>query len=426
MKRNGKIGLQEILLYAIIFFIPYTSFRIAGLKIAEILSILLLGLSITAGKKTVGKDDALRFVISFSICIFASAAVSLADPLNRLREGINEGIFYSFEFGWVLKIFRLLIVYGFYAVLKQNLQSRAKLYRILTIYVKSNVLIDLMVLLQALSGGMYHFGINRNKAMAIEASEAGFINCFAVIVQIFLIINGNRKKRIGGCIDLLVLAAGQICIGSTASIVCVAMALLLSVYMYICKERAFRGKKIIKQIVLFAFVLTGIYEIYTRTDILSKIVNYRYLMNVRGSSIAERISSIKTCWNMFLERPVLGVGFGNFGWYINAFVANDLYRFTPGGSFQPNILYGQLLAELGIAGFLVYMRLLYRSLRKIFRANKSGNTELWLVNMALGLLLYLIVHNMTLTTLYSFQAWITLAIIENIAKSQVGHKNDIF
>lgn len=413
-----KFKLNSIFLYAIVFFIPYTAFRIAGLKISEILSILLIVITVFSRKLRINKKSSMIiFLIAFSLCIAISAILSYVDPINQYKYGYDEGIFYSFEIGWIMKIVRLIIVCLFAVMLQEYLLNQNAIQKILHTYVVSNVIIDLYILFSEIRIGEFRIGIDRTAAMAVEPSEAGFINCMAIISAIYLWFRYKSQNKKLYIFELIILVLGQLVIGSTASMVAVGFALLISICSFISKNTSNFGKRIFRYAIFFLVILLAILFLENNTNVFEKIINYQKYLNIKRSSVAERLVAIQSSLAMFFERPIMGIGFGNYGWYIRHFVTSSLYVYVPGGSFQPNNLYAELLAELGIVGFSIYIVFILSIFKKIVSILKDKDFNLWMGNLTLAFILYLIVHNLSLTTLYSFQFWITVAICEAAQKS---------
>ena len=421
MNRLQKLKIEDFLIGIIIFFVPYTKFRIAGLKMSEILTIGLVLIEVTEKRVKIRKKSmAFMFVICFSTIITASAIISFFDPINKYVYGIQQGVFYSFEYGWIMKTVRLIIVFMFMLSVKAFCKKENGMENICNVYILSNVLIDICISVDSIKRHNLIVGVTRNVAMAVEPAEAGFINCIAIVFSFFLFLNEKTKirksKRI---IELLILIMGQLVIGSTGSLVALAGAIVISACVFLLKKKEKIAYKFIQVGLIFILGLVGCTVLIQKTSILDKIINYKYFMNVEGSSVAERLGAITTCIEIFKQRPILGVGFGNYGWYIAHFITTDLYKYVPGGAFQPNNQYFQLLAEVGIVGALVYLAFIYGITKEIIKEmNKGTAVSLWKGTFLLCLCAYFLIHNFTLPTLYSFQFWILSAFVECLEEKQ--------
>ena len=417
-----RFDITKLLLILIVFFIPYTHFRIAGLKVSEILMIGLIPLKYIQKKTRIPlKGTSARFVITFSVVIMCSAILSLVDPIHQYVYGAPGSIFYSFEWGWALKIIRLIIVYFFMLSVADFCKTEADMRSICSIYVWSNIVVDLIIIGKSvLQYDDWVIGVTRTAAMAVEPSEAGFINSMAIIYTVFLLINAKKHNdKAKAWLQICVLVIGQLVIGSTGSLMALGPALAVAGAVYLAKKRE---APLVKLPQLGAIAIVGVCAVVflmEKTSIFSKIINYKVYMEIPGSSIAERLGAITTCLEMFKQRPLLGVGFGNYGWYIDHFITTNAYNYVPGGAFHPNNQYFQLLAELGIVGFCVYAYFVLKQLKAIKRVlHKKTKDNLVKGVFFLCMWVYLMIHNMTLPTLFSFQFWMMCAFVGNNARME--------
>ena len=359
------------------------------------------------------------FVLAFSAVIMCSAVLSFVDPIHQYVYGAPGSIFYSFEWGWALKIVRLMIVYFFMLSVADFCKTEADMHSICSIYVWSNIVVDLIIIGKSvLQYDDWVIGVTRTAAMAVEPSEAGFINSMAIIYTVFLLINAKKHNdKAKAWLQICVLIIGQLVIGSTGSLMALGPALAVAGAVYLAKKKEAPITKLAQFGAIAIVGVCAVVFLMEKTSIFSKIINYKAYMEIPGSSIAERMGAITTCLEMFKQRPLLGVGFGNYGWYIDHFITTNLYNYVPGGAFQPNNQYFQLLAELGIVGFCVYAYFVLKQLKAIKRVlHKKTKDNLVKGVFFLCMWMYLMIHNMTLPTLFSFQFWMMCAFVEK-AKS---------
>lgn len=414
-----RCNIINTLLFMTVFFIPYTKFRIVGLKISEILMMLLIILKLVSNKIKINKkEDAGLAVIAFSIVITSSAILSFFDPINQYTYGQAGSIFYSFEYGWVLKIVRLIIVFLFMQSVMDFCKTESKLRLICSIYVSSNVIVDFIVIGKRITQSDLVIGVTRTAAMAVEPAEAGFINSMAIIYAAFLFLSSEkRRERKIAIVSACVLIIGQLVIGSTGSLVAVGPAAAIAACVYLKKKKEKAGVKLLEFGTIALIGICALIFLVEKTSVFSKISRYKVYLEIPGSSVAERLGAITTCLAMFRERPLLGVGFGNYGWYIDHFITTNLYYYAPGGAFQPNNQYFQLLAELGIVGFVIYsifVLKVFQSIVKVIR--RKTQRSLLYGTFSLCMWIYLMIHNMTLPTLFSFQFWMVCAFVEQTTR----------
>ena len=415
-KVKTKIDMELLLIILMFFFVPYTKYRLGGFKISEILGMLLVVFLFLKDRKIlIKKTIMLDFVFLFTISIILSAFLSYFDPINKYVHGENQGIFYSFECGWILKLIRMYIIFFIYSIVLKKIKNYSVIKTIFYAYILSCVILDFFGIIEALkNGGFQIIGIYRTSLCAQEPSEAGFINCFAIILCLYLCFSEKRKKYY---IELAILVLGQVVIGSTASLIALIMGIFIEVAYILLKKNI---KIIYKIAIVLCCIIVSIYAgnfLFNKTQIFNKLINFDYYTTIEGSSISERITTIQTCWQMFLKRPLFGVGFGNFGWYIDKFITSTYLRYIPGGSFQPNNLYFQILAELGVIGIAIlvgYFINIMRKIIKIIKYNKNNNMGYFLFAMWI----YIMIHNLTLTTFFSFQFWLMTILVIYMDKDE--------
>lgn len=102
-----------------------------------------------------------------------------------------------------------------------------------------------------------------------------------------------------------------------------------------------------------------------------------------SSGLELRTSEAKKAWIMFSQSPLLGVGFGNYGWH--SFELQSLPQFQhiskPQLFGHSHNIFTQLLAETGIVGFAVFLLLIFGWLKQF--ANTSATPHTWFIGSAL-------------------------------------------
>ena len=88
--------------------------------------------------------------------------------------------------------------------------------------------------------------------------------------------------------------------------------------------------------------------------------NYQHISQILLSKVgfSTRIYGLLSSWYLFLEYPVLGLGFGNweiFGMKYNTEIYNGINTSNRFYRYGSHNLFGQILAELGIIGFLFFI-----------------------------------------------------------------------
>lgn len=413
MSIEKKINLVKIFIILTILFIPFTTFRIVGLKISEITMIPVIFLylkNIEINKS----NNVFKFVVIFSILIFFSSTVNFFDSEYLKKVGIDSGIYYSYEFGPILKVIRLWIVCLFSIILTQTMLKNSYTGYI-KYYIYSTTFVDIIGLIQTFKNGAFNLGIARNRLFAIEPAEAGFINSFSII-YLYIDIFINKNKRISNIIMFIINISMQLFIGSTASIFISLASISIITIIYMIKKK--KKKFIVFSLIMF---IVPINYLIKNTNIFNKIINYKYYMNIEGSSLVDRISAIETGIKMFKDNYILGVGWGNYGWFVDVYKTNPLFHTNPGGNFSANNQYIVILSELGIIGAFVVIIFLYGFIKKIVTLNKmksltqKNNILLYIV---IAMTIYLLINAFTLNNIYSFQLWIIVSYLNYIYYSE--------
>lgn len=82
------------------------------------------------------------------------------------------------------------------------------------------------------------------------------------------------------------------------------------------------------------------------------------------ASTTRRFHLAKAAWEMFLDYPVFGVGVGNY------YYKSTSYEHVRGG--RAHNMYLEVLAELGIFGFMAFMGIIFSTLKSLKRIIKSN------------------------------------------------------
>jgi O-antigen ligase len=125
-------------------------------------------------------------------------------------------------------------------------------------------------------------------------------------------------------------------------------AVLLLLLLYIFLER-YIGKTASKNIFIASLVLAVLAFMYTYESINNFILIEGY-----DGSLRERVKLSSIGLNIWLEHPIFGIGLGNISEYISR---NDLYYWKIANLTN---LYIQLLAEVGIVGFIMCLLIITR------------------------------------------------------------------
>ena len=133
-------------------------------------------------------------------------------------------------------------------------------------------------------------------------------------------------------------------------------------------------------------------------------------------------------WEMFLANPVFGVGQGNFPWTIGDYLGGRTWQTKSLAGRQAHSLYFTLLPELGLAGFILFVSMVYwnyrdtrvKQLEHTFPPRISGGSEIHqgagsgraalFGNAILGGMIGYLVTSTFISTLYYPTFWIMMAL----------------
>ena len=107
----------------------------------------------------------------------------------------------------------------------------------------------------------------------------------------------------------------------------------------------------------------------------------------RNDDKLERFWLAKTAINQFLYRPLIGVGFGNYGFLYNQFIPKDAD--TKPYIAKPHNSYLEVLAETGIVGFILFISpiliIFFNALKATFAIKKNNIINLTIIGAFIGL-----------------------------------------
>jgi O-antigen ligase len=141
--------------------------------------------------------------------------------------------------------------------------------------------------------------------------------------------------------------------------------------------------------IVVLIVISGIY-IFKRGDHLLKVISVAFLvgsmslafvynvnklnekllsMNITTENMSkyDRIKSFEAGEKIFLEYPILGLGFETYGFLVNDKLEQDEFVFY-NHDFRriPNNVYIEILSQLGIVGFIIFAILFYKIIKLLW------------------------------------------------------------
>lgn len=131
-------------------------------------------------------------------------------------------------------------------------------------------------------------------------------------------------------------------------------------------------------------------------DVLFSIIDTKGESTQYLSNVA-RISTQVAAWNMFLDNPFFGVGYGQFAFYYQYYVPSwswESYEVIEWATNSGNVLngcfgiYARFFAEIGLIGALIWILFLFITLRDIFYARISHEYKICFLCSFFALILF--------------------------------------
>ncbi len=248
-------------------------------------------------------------------------------------------------------------------------------------------------LVEAKQGASIHGNINQRNHFATQIALA----CFALI---YLHATGRVNRVLTAA--LLILFSFALTVSSSrAAAAYILGGLLLSFFSYRTARISVHYRLLRGMVLLLSSFLTIQFFLPLLNDWLKQLLSalgfdisrleiLTALQRGAAEGIDLRISELHKAWLMFLESPLLGIGIGHYGWY--SFNYQALPEFSTISKTVPfqhsHNLVMQVLAELGIAGFLLLLFMAVAWLRQILPSWKEPSH--WLI---IVLLLALLLHS---------------------------------
>lgn len=140
-----------------------------------------------------------------------------------------------------------------------------------------------------------------------------------------------------------------------------------------------------------------------------------------NTSLNARLFAWRAGWEGFLERPLLGYGYGNFAYPFDKFFKAGLYQWTPNEEYydRAHNMPMEMLATAGIFGFLAYLGL-FAAVAVEWRRCRIGLNQPVAAAALAALFVAYFIHNLAVfDSLANFIALMTaLALVSWLARSK--------
>ena len=204
----------------------------------------------------------------------------------------------------------------------------------------------------------------------VWVNRNGFANSLAFVFPIAYFLSTATKNKIlkfFGLSTALWCIIGVILTSSRGGF----LALMVSLFFVFIHEKR-KTMLIFIGLVIGLTIVPRLSEKYV--DRIQSIKTYE-----EDASAMGRVATNYAAINMFKEKPLLGVGAGNYNNLVYSYVPPEYSKWVDEGKSIHNILM-QVLSETGIIGFVLFCWLILRSLLNTSTRHIRGNAEL--VNLA--------------------------------------------
>lgn len=342
------------LLYLIVFCLPYAPLLNTNFAIRDVSSLLRFGLFAGVGVGCLaGKGRVREWLLggwaNTSVIMYALISLLSVIAFNQVNPTSQRAIF------------RLLAYIALYFAVTGWVRSRQEVESLVHIIIVSTIVVALYGIYQAVIDdyGTFYFRMYPIQEEGVQPWEgrvssflfhfnslAGYLNlvlpfCLAVIATSKK--EGQFRRLAGFCLVLGVLAL--VLTQSRGGLIAFAGTILLGLWFL-------PGNKSLR-LWLLGFFPIGVLLLIPVLSLYSK----------RFSSVDEftatgRLMFFGAAWRLFLSKPLVGVGYGNF---------RELYATlipgVPGGVLDSHNLYLQLLSETGVLGFCVFLTIMVVTVR---------------------------------------------------------------
>lgn len=233
------------------------------------------------------------------------------------------------------------------------------------------------------------------------------------LILVVMLVNGKLREvvpRWFGILLMVLLALNFILAISRGAFLAAAIVLVL--FFIIRAKQLLTGRILIPAIALIGIILIGTYLGLLKSEprAIDEYIGHLFVNDIKvGESVGSRLDAFDEATEMFWDKPILGVGIGNYG----PSVQKDVGEVPEGGWFIVNNEYLELLVENGIVGFLIFVLLIitvtYYALKAIKRG--SGNLIASSLEGSLFALYAILFQYLSFSTLYIFHLWFLIAFI---------------
>ncbi len=247
-----------------------------------------------------------------------------------------------------------------------------------------------------------------SKDTIFGSNTAALILSYGAVIALWLVLEKKqtRIKQVLLFLGIAVFMFVSMMMGTRKGIVAFLIGMVLLLLMKAKKPTEMFGK-----IFLIAILLLAIYFIIMQVPVLYNSIGYRIESLLSGLNGGEtddstfgRMYMLEAAWKTFLNYPILGVGQDGFR-YVNSYALTYSHN-----------NYVEILANLGIIGFVFYYGLYFWMLKKSIKLGKYKDLPICILIIILVLDLGAVSYGTEVT-------YILLGIVFGFIVSKKGEKN---
>lgn len=277
---------------------------------------------------------------------------------------------------------------------KQGIEKFTELYRY-TMYIQFALILLQEILglsgrtLFGLQDSGYWYGVLR---IPLWFYEPSYLATYLIIWFTFSIIQFFCYQERGYLKDIIMSAIGIVLSTSTAGYLGVVVAVLFTYIIWLSDKRITFGKFIVIPIYISLFAL------FSKTNFYKVFVGRIFTQGFDVAS-GNRTALWSETWNVFLEKPILGVGPGCYGLWLHR-----------EAGYVPSNVTLELLATLGIIGGITFFILHFHLIKLLISNTRRTYLSRYGVGFATSLIVFLIVlqANQNYLRLYH---WMLLGVL---------------
>lgn len=411
---STKISLNSIINFLICIVMvsyagPFASYR-GSLVLIFALGILIL-LQFTFSRKSINKKNFIIWQILFMYLLLNSSFNFPSSLLYLLLYVVGYMLIKkrmgNKDFIFIFKFLKYISIILAISILVQVFMPEA-FYRFAKNWFYYSNQYDQVVYL-----GTY---VKQYSGIFYEVSFSAIILAIGILIQYVEMIY-EEKNIIKKIIFVSILYFSIILTGKRSFILIVPFLMLVLYFIYNAtriKISTFLISIIIILVILWKF-----------DDILTLIINILGKNTTNGIELSSREKFWNLGFNMFKSNPIIGQGINSYDiFFNNSGIRNIKYEFA--GAHNSYI---QLLAEIGIIGFLLYIGGILISLKNAFYYLISKNNSATIndkknIAISISVLLLLLCYGFTGNVLYQPQQLITFFLFISIIENTINNERN--